>query len=322
MKVVVTGASGFLGSWICRILSKNYQVFAIMREDSDDFRVKNIESLAVLKICPTDWQRTISELEPDVIVACHWSGVGNQERNSPGQLSNVNLMVELAEYATRFNLSTFIGLGSQAELGPVPGPILENAGDNPTTTYGEAKVLVRSELERIFLGSSTRFSWVRVFSTYGPLDSDSWLIPNTISKLLKDEKVELTEGTQKWSFLHVIDAAFAIEKIIEEDSIAGVVHLGNPITQEIRDAVISIASQLDKISLLEFGAIPFRDDQVVSMMPICTKLASVGWSPQVNFDEGVSELISWMRGSDTFSWTDNQLNRKSISIPARPQTQQ
>ena len=321
MRVVVTGASGFLGSWICRILSESHQVFAIMREDSDGFRVDDIEKLKTSKICPTSWRGAISEFEPDVIVACHWSGVGNQDRNSPNQFDNLNLMIELASYAIESKLTAFIALGSQAELGPVPGPILENMSDNPTTVYGEAKVRVRSELERIFLDSPTRFLWARIFSTYGPLDSDSWLIPSVISKLLKGEKVELTPGTQRWSFLHAIDAAFAIRKVIDEESISGIVHLGNPTTLEVRDAVNYIANQLDKISLLEFGAIPFRDDQVVSMMPVCTKLESVGWFPQVHFEEGVSELISWMRGSNTFSWTDNHLNRKSIFIPARPQIQ-
>jgi len=321
MRVAVTGASGFLGSWICRILSESHQVFAIMREDSDGFRVKDIEKLKTSKVCPTSWRGAISEFKPDVIVACHWSGVGNQDRNNPNQFDNLNLMIELANYATKSKLSAFIALGSQAELGPVSGPILENMADNPTTVYGEAKVSVRSELERIFLNSPTRFLWARIFSTYGPLDSDSWLIPSVISKLLKDEKVELTPGTQRWSFLHAIDAAFAIQKVIDEESISGIVHLGNPTTLEVRDAVNYIANQLDKISLLEFGAIPFRNDQVVSMMPVCTKLESVSWYPQVNFEEGVSELISWMRGSNTFSWTDNHLNRKSISIPARPQIQ-
>lgn len=319
MKVVVTGASGFLGSWICRMLSTDQDVYALMRQDSDAFRLTDIERLTKLHNDPLSWPSVIKEIEPEVIVACHWSGVRNQDRNNVNQFENVKVMTEIAKYAADSKIHAFIGLGSQAELGPVSGPISENATDNPTTEYGKAKVEVRSELEAIFLNSSTRFAWARIFSTYGPLDSDTWLIPSVILGLLRNEDVALTAGTQEWSFLHAVDAAYAIETIIKTDSINGIVHVGNPKTQSIRSAVISVATQLDKLSLLRFGAIPFRDDQVVSLMPMCKKLESAGWTPQIEFEEGVSGLISWIRGGNNFSWTDNQMNLRSVVIPTRLQ---
>jgi len=140
--------------------------------------------------------------------------------------------------------------------------------------------------------------------------------------LLQNQEVDLTAGTQEWSFLHGIDAAFAIETMIRIESLKGIVHVANPVTQNVRSAVTEIARQVGNNSLLKFGAVPFREDQVVSMMPSCNKLLSAGWTPQVEFQQGVSELISWMRGSKSFSWIDNQMNLKSISIPPRPQIQQ
>ncbi len=319
MKVVVTGASGFLGSWICRILSGKHEVFALMREDSSEFRIKDIKPLTRLHICPNSWEKTLRELQPDAIIACHWSGVGNEDRNNASQFGNLRVFTEIAKYAADSNIFAFIGLGSQAELGPVNGPILETAIDNPTTEYGKAKVQLRLDLEKLFSNSSTRFAWARVFSTYGPLDSDGWLIPMVILRLLQNEEVNLTAGTQEWSFLHGIDAAFAIETILNTTSMNGIVHVANPETQNIRNAVTDIASQLGKVSLLKFGTIPFREDQVVSMIPICSKLVSAGWAPQVRFEQGISELISWMRGGNTFSWKDHEMKSKSISIPPRLQ---
>jgi nucleoside-diphosphate-sugar epimerase len=104
----------------------------------------------------------------------------------------------------------------------------------------------------------------------------------------------MTKGEQEWSYLHAYDLASAFSKVIEDTNISGVVNVGNPSTIVIRDAALKIANILGKASLLEFGAIPYRNDQVMKLHPLCEKLTEAGWYPQISFDEGIRQTIEWL----------------------------
>ena len=138
MKIVVTGSSGFLGSWICRVLTESHEVVALVRPTSDLFRLSGINNLTVTPINSEDWAKYISQSKTDALILADWWGVGNQERNDPRQFENVERMILLASAAELSGIKTVIGVGSQAELGPISNVITEDMADNPTTKYGQA----------------------------------------------------------------------------------------------------------------------------------------------------------------------------------------
>ena len=171
MRVVVTGSSGFLGSWICRLLAQSHDVVALVRPTSDLFRLSGINQLTVMPINSEDWPSYISQSKTDALVLADWWGVGSLERNDPKQFENVERIISLASAAEQSGIKIVIGVGSQAELGPISNVIREDLPDNPTSKYGIAKAEARIKLTDIFQKSDTRFVWMRVFSTYGPLDT-------------------------------------------------------------------------------------------------------------------------------------------------------
>jgi nucleoside-diphosphate-sugar epimerase len=318
MKVVVTGSSGFLGSWICRVLAQSHDVVALVRPTSDLFRLSGVNNLTVMPINPEDWPSYISQSKTDALVLADWWGVGNLERNDPKQFENVERMISLASAAEQSGIKTVIGVGSQAELGPISNVITEDLPDNPTTEYGFAKSDARKKLTEILKSSDTRFIWMRIFSTYGPLDTGNWLIPQTVDSLLRGEVMKLTKGEQEWSYLHAFDLAKAFQIVLEKSSIEGVVNVGNPHTINLREAIVEIAQILEGQKLLEFGAVEYRSDQVMKLKPLCEKLSQVGWSPQVSFKDGIAQTIAWLKRDPL-----NQLKMISgdianFSLPLRP----
>jgi nucleoside-diphosphate-sugar epimerase len=292
MKIVVTGASGFLGSWVCRILSHHHEVTAIVREESDTFRLSGIEPINVIHADPSDWAQEINRATPDVYVSMDWWGVGGQDRNEIGQHLNVSRIRDLLRQIGPVSL--IVGVGSQAELGPVSGKISECLPDNPTTLYGQAKVQVRALFEAEVKARGSRLVWARVFSSYGPLDSETWLIPSTILTIARGERMPMTEGEQVWSFLHALDVADAFRAIIESEDMSGVVNVGHPETVKIRELTNQIGELVGRRDLLDFGALEYRPDQVFSLEPDCKKLIANGWYPKVSIQSGLDHLHSWL----------------------------
>lgn len=318
MKVVVTGSSGFLGSWICRVLAESHEVVALVRPTSNLFRLSGISNLRILPSDVYEWAKCISDEKPDVLILSDWWGVGNAERNDQRQFENIVRMCDLARVAKMVGIESVIGVGSQAELGPVADVITEDLPDQPTTKYGFAKAEARLKLRNILRDSSTRFVWMRIFSTYGPLDIGNWLIPQTIDSLKSGHKMKLTKGEQQWSYLHAFDLAMAFKTVIDASEISGTVNVGNPKTIILKEAVVSIASKLGAQELLEFGAVEYREDQVMKLQPLCEKLTRLGWRPQIEFEAGISQTIKWLcrENSDSLELIDGQTI--NFNLPSRP----
>ena len=293
MRVVVTGSSGFLGSWICRVLAQHHEVTALVRPSSDTYRLQGIEGLQIERRESADWSAFISTERPEALVLADWWGVGNHDRNDTRQFDNISRMEHLALAARDAGVGLVIGVGSQAELGSVSNRITEDLSDNPTTEYGKAKVAARIAAQQVLEGSATRFAWLRIFSTYGPSDTDTWLIPQLIDTLTKGDVMELTKGEQEWSYLHAFDLARAFEAVIENISMSGVINVGNPKTIILKDAINVIADKLGANHLLGFGTMDYRTDQVMKLEPACESLTAIGWRPVVSFENGIAQTIQW-----------------------------
>ena len=317
MKIIVTGASGFLGSWICRVLALNHEVIALVRPTSEVYRLSGIKKIGVIPRETNQWPEFIGQAKPDVLILAGWWGVGNQDRNEERQFENIEAMKELAVTARESGVKTVIGVGSQAELGPIENTITEDLPDNPTTKYGMAKVQAREALEEIFKDSKTRFAWMRIFSTYGPLDTGAWLIPQTVDSLSQGKAMDLTKGEQEWSYLHAYDLARAFETVVDNPSAAGTVNVGNPKTIILKDALIKIAQILGVKKLLNFGAVAYREDQVMKLQPACETLISIGWKPIVTFDSGVAQTIAWLKGQSADELICLDGEKTTFELPAR-----
>lgn len=318
MKVMITGASGFLGSWLCQVLSDYHEVEVLVRESSNVSKISQISNLQIIRSESLSWPNFVAKSKPDALILNDWWGVENHYRNDSRQFENVNRLVNLAKIAEKSGVKSIVGVGSQAELGPVPTEISEATPDNPTTKYGEAKVQLRNLMSEQLVGSSARFVWMRIFSTYGPLDEGSWLIPDIVDSLLKNNKMQMTKGEQEWSYLHAFDLAMAFVTVIENLKISGIVNVGNPETISIHEVGTIIGKILRKQDLLEFGALEYRKDQVMKMQPKCETLTNAGWRPQISFDQGIKQTIDWLQRVDLSPISTQNGETLNFTLPIRP----
>ena len=317
MRVGVVGASGFLGSWICRVLSETHKVTAILRIMSDDFRLQNIDCLAVEKIEKSQLEKLFNASNFDVLILCDWEGVSNVDRDKPEQFENVERQLRFAKLAIGGGIKTIVGIGSQAEIGPNDGPIFDSHKDGATTSYGKAKIAARIALQEISNSSQTRFVWLRVFSTYGPLDTGNWLIPQAVDSILEGREILLTKCEQNWNYLHAYDLARAMKFVIEDSQSSGIHNVGNLQTVKLEKLMRHIGKVMGAENLLKFGAIEYRPDQVMELNPVCEKLVGLGWEPLIGINEGIDQTITWLKGEAEKPLLNKYSNELFFSLPNR-----
>jgi UDP-glucose 4-epimerase len=295
-RVLLTGGAGFVGSHVARqLLSSGYEVALFLRPTSDLRRLDSCLSkcsviygdLASL----SESAAVINEFRPTSVIHLAWAGVKGKDRNDHIQLSNVVGSINLFELAKTIGCKQFVGLGSQAEYGILSGRINEQAKTSPTTLYGATKLATGQILERAAADSDINFSWLRLFSSYGPGDDPSWLLPYLVQSFLAGEVPRLTKAEQIWDYIFIDDVASAIVAACNS-SAQGLFNLGSGQGNKLRLIVETVRNIIDPSLNIDFGAVPYRGDQVMHLeADISALVKATDWSPKVSLQEGLQKLI-------------------------------
>ncbi|MEP7169118.1 MAG: NAD-dependent epimerase/dehydratase family protein, partial [Bacteroidota bacterium] len=117
--ILLSGATGFLGSHLAEDLSKNnYKVLALIRSSSDLWRLNEIknENLALINLNEKNFKENIQKHSPDFFIHAAWQGVGAEGRNNAVvQTANISFTTEMLTLANELKIKKIISFGSQAE---------------------------------------------------------------------------------------------------------------------------------------------------------------------------------------------------------------
>ena len=301
MKLLVTGASGFVGAKVAELaIAAGHEVAALVRPNGPSRRLAPLAGrylpLAVDLREKRSLFAAVASFRPEAIIHIAWAGVANSARNDSSQFSeNIDAACALVEAGAAAGCKAFIGTGSQGEYG-AGSTMREDALPQPTTMYGAAKVAALYLTRQLVQQAGMRHAWLRLFSTYGPDDNPGWLIPSLISQMLECQRPQTTLGTQKWDWLHVDDVARGLIAAAVTPTAEGIFNLGSGAPVQVRRAVELIRDAAAPGMELVFGEIPFRSDQVMHMEADISRLkAATGWEPQVPFESGIADTVNWYR---------------------------
>jgi UDP-glucose 4-epimerase len=301
-RVLVTGGAGFVGAPVVhRLVEQGYAVALLLRETSDARRLQGVlERCIVLRGDLSRLEALRAPLQafaPEGLLHLAWEGVKGADRNHPMQLSNVSTAIDLFRLTGEIGCTSFVGLGSQAEYGLLSGRIDERAPTRPTTTYGAAKLATGCVVERAAAAAGRPFAWLRLFSSYGPDDDPSWLIPSMIRTLLAGDRPRLTKAEQIWDYIHVADVADAIIAVLQTGA-RGVFNLGAGRARPLREIAELVRDAIDPALPIGFGEVDYRPDQVMHLEPDIGALrAATGWAPRVPLEQGLASTIAWYRAA-------------------------
>lgn len=299
-RVLITGASGANG-WavLNHLLERGWEVAVLLRDPRTAWRIAHL--LNRVTIIRGDMENLLAvravleRFAADTVVHLAWDGVTASSRDALDQIHNLSNTIDLLKLTIGSGVKHFIGFGSQAEYGRYPGRVNEEVLVRPDTLYGAVKLSTCTIAERIAVASGIRFTWLRLFSSYGPRDNPKFLLPHLITTLLRGKKPALTAGEQIWDYIYFNDAAHAVAAVIESEA-SGTFNLGGGVARRLRDIICTVRDLVNPQLPLGFGEIAYRPDQVMHLEADVSALSlATGWRPHTDLDTGLSETVKWYR---------------------------
>lgn len=296
-RIVITGATSFIGSAVARaLLARGHEVYGIVRAES---KAKDMlpcsprfHQIAGDMSNADDWSNEIGSA--DTFYHFAWGGPGAVGRADVAvQNQNVEDTMNCIRAAAKMNVTRFVFAGSQAEYGQTNGIITEETACNPILEYGKCKLKVCQQAPVLVKQLGMEYIHTRVFSVYGPGDHPYTLVPSCIRTFLAQGNMEMTSCEQKWNFLHVDDIADVFCELgncrWEESS--PVVNIASNDTRILRDYVEEIYELTGKSGERVYGGRK-GGEKPVDNWPDTGKLFRItGWLPKVSFRQGISQLI-------------------------------
>lgn len=286
MKVLITGATGFIGAALCgEMLEHGHDVTAIIRPESH--RKDRIPGGVRIAALPLD---RISELEGQFDLCYHlaWNGSSGSERNDfDMQIINIRYTADMLRTAKRLGCWKFVGAGSQAEYGIVRGRCREDEATNPFMMYGAAKLSAYHMGRLVAEQEKLRFVWPRIYSVYGPGENGGTLMSYLLDCLRRGVPAELSPCGNMWDFLYISDCAKALRMLGENEDAEGVYNVSAGKPALLKDFVCRAKAAVNSAAEIQFGAKAADPGHTFWLEPDVSRLHDIGFRCDVEFEEGV-----------------------------------
>ncbi len=216
MKVLVTGASGFIGSTLVKQLNeKKWDVRVLLRKTSSVEGLKGL-SYEIVYGSLTDFE-SLKRACTGIDVVIHLAGVTSAKTRSDYFKMNADGVALLVEACEQVNptLKRFLLVSSLAAAGPSYNgvPRTERDQEQPVSWYGESK----KEGELFLEKSRLRYTIIRPPAVYGPRDRGVFQFIQPISKNILPVIPPITTGEKKFSFVYVDDLCSGIIESLSSD---------------------------------------------------------------------------------------------------------
>lgn len=288
--VMVTGASGFLGSHLCRRLCESgAHVFGVSRSPHQSGTNGMQWVQGTLEDVQTA-SKLLRTTKPDVVfhLAGHVTAAPDVEHVLPAFNSLLVSTINLLTLVTEGGCRRVILAGSLTE--PQPGAV-DHAPGSP---YAAAKWAGNAYARMFHQLYQTPVVIVRPFMTYGPRQDQRKLIPYVIGSLLHEQIPRLSSGHWQADWVYVDDVIDGFMMAGYRPGIEGAtIELGSGVLVSVRDLVEQIRELLGSSVRPSYGALTDRPLEQVHVADIASAYAKLGWRPKTSLTDGLKQTVTW-----------------------------
>lgn len=307
MRILVTGAAGFIASHLCEKLHdlghevvgldnfNDYYSPALKRLNASDLKAKGIQ---VFEIDLNDNLQPVFSIPYDYIYhLAAQPGISAETPLSDYVTNNIFATQNLLEAVLQYNpnLKSFINIATSSVYGLVAN-VDENVPAKPISFYGSTKLAA----EQLVLGlqrlGKLNACSIRLYSVYGPRERPEKLYTKLIENLYADKPFPLFEGSVKHerSFTFVGDIVDGLSAIIGKEAIVNgeIINLGTDEVHTTQEGINLVEEIMNKTLIIDHKPARKGDQERTSAV-IDKARKLLGYEPKVTFKKGLEQQVQW-----------------------------
>jgi len=300
MKVIVTGARGFIGQHVLHALvERDWDVYAITRREppQKDDGVHWIVCDLLDLYCDPTFEERLDEIGATHLLHLAWYAEHGKFWSAEVNFDWVTASMALLRVFQRVGGHKVVFAGSCAEYDWSYGYCKEyQTPCEPASVYGRCKNSLQLLAKAWCDENDIEFCWGRVFLSYGPGEASGRLVPYIIRRLLDGQESVCVNGALYRDLLYVEDVARAFAVLLASDEDNGTFNVcsGEPV--RIRDIISTVGQMIDRKCLVRCDK-KNNTDEVPMLVGDNSRICSLGWAPLMSLHDGLLSYIRYIKGN-------------------------
>ena len=283
MRIFITGATGFLGSYLLPLLSE-HQVLCLVRSPACLPKAANIFYVLGDLVDPDKWKIELKKFAPQWCIHLAWNGLPDYSIDRCR--INLDASIGLFKILAEVGIERIIVAGSCWEYGNALGTVKEDQFLSGYGVFAATKSALRLILESVMRDFAIEYRWVRIFFAYGPGQRVNSLIPQCHAAYSQGRQPEIHNPHVIQDFIYVNDVAQGIAAITEAEIDSGVFNLGSGIPITVGYIANHVANYFKKPAFF-----PLLQSEIGFWADTSKTSVVTGWKARTSIDDGIMKTL-------------------------------
>lgn len=300
-KVIITGADGFVGSnTVTHFLKEGCEVLAL-DIGPEPKRLKVTDRLTYMQCDISDINGMMKKIPQgvyDTFVHFAWAGSAGPTRVDYNlQMQNALTTVECMKAAKQLCCTRFVCAGSIMEYEVEAAIHKQGSKPGMAYIYGMGKHVAHCMCKSVAADIGIELLWPMITNAYGIGEFSPRFVNTTLRKIINNEKLEFTSGTQNYDFVYVSDVAKAFYLVAKNGKPFCEYMIGSGNAKPLKEFIVEMVSACSDTAVPHFGDVSFTGTNMpLSTFDISNIRNDCGFEPEVSFAEGTKMTMEWLKG--------------------------
>lgn len=313
-RVIVTGATGFIGSnLVRRLLTEGALVHVFVRSSSDHTRIKDVAgSVTLHEVDLTDLEavkRTLDLIQPEGVF--HLAALNQRYGFVPTSRDllegNTLVTMNLMDAMNSFGYTFFVNTGTFSEVGPKENALKESDVCEPTEMYSISKLTTTLYAQALGRNQKKPIVTVRIFTPYGQFMQKGKIVTQLIEGALLQKEIKLSHESVTRDFIHIDDLVDLYICVAENAHTyhGEIFNGGTGIATGLGELVKMVENYTGKKIPVVWSNQLATYDHSVWQADTTKVREKIGWTPKVSLEDGIKKSVDWFLEHQDY-WNEQQ----------------